>query len=665
MGLKPVLKSLSFFELVLIVSTVQFSGCSENTPQNINDPVEEYECGWNGIDDIEFLDSLSCPDELELLAGSPLVPVASEVKSIKTVYEISSRKMYYISSKHFQLHYDFCKEVSGYQGSHSDFNSEQYSSGTQRLYYLASVNYYKSSGTYTMEFYVGDQISSEGVSTVYDKIVKTAYFGKKLCFFPNSSNFKEIAAKLPGIPTVSEKELYGSQRYQPCNTGEAYGYLRKIDISEIGSTYIGRHDVVLVNGLPVDIPVIAGIITTVFQTPLSHINVLSHNRGTPNMALKTAWDDPEISNCLDKLVHLTVTNDTFSIKNASITEAQAFWEKREPKQTITLECNDTVSGLFDVKELSIQSTPLVGAKAANLAEIAKITLDGDSMPIPEGAFAIPFYYYRQHINQNGIDKFIEGMLDDSLFSQNFLRRKKLLEDLRDTIINAPLDSRFVQLVEEKIRSVSDFNSIRFRSSTNAEDIEGFNGAGLYESFSAYRGDTKKTVSAAIKKVFAGLWTLRGFEERDYFKIDHGCVAMGVLVHRAFPAEEVNGVAITQNIYNPFLGAYTINAQIKDISVVNPPAGFTADQLLFHTGVTDPFTDPVIEYITHSNVNEGEPVMSDDELVSLARWLNVIHNYYYFRYYRDKVLSVYQFAMDVEFKLDHSGRKLYIKQARPY
>jgi hypothetical protein len=441
--------------------------------------------------------------------------------------------------------------------------------------------------------------------------------------------------------------------------------LRKIDISEIGSTYIGRHDVVLVNGLPVDIPVIAGIITTVFQTPLSHINVLSHNRGTPNMALKTAWDDPEISKYLDKLVHLTVTNDTFSIKNASITEAQAFWEKREPKQTITLECNDTVSGLFDVKELSIQSTPLVGAKAANLAEIAKITLDGDSMPIPEGAFAIPFYYYRQHINQNGIDKFIEGMLDDSLFSQNFLRRKKLLEDLRDTIINAPLDSRFVQLVEEKIRSVSDFNSIRFRSSTNAEDIEGFNGAGLYESFSAYRGDTKKTVSAAIKKVFAGLWTLRGFEERDYFKIDHGCVAMGVLVHRAFPAEEVNGVAITQNIYNPFLGAYTINAQIKDISVVNPPAGFTADQLLFHTGVTDPFADPVIEYITHSNVNEGMPVMSDDELVSLARWLNAIHNYYYFRYYRDKVLSVYQFAMDVEFKLDHPGRKLYIKQARPY
>lgn len=666
---KQKINLIGFYKIASIFvagfSIIQFTVCSDKQPNNINNPIEEYECGWNGVDDVDFLDSISCPDEIELLAGSPLVPVVSEVKSIKIVYEISSKKMYYVSSKHFQLHFDFCREVLGYQGSHSNFNSEQYDNSSQRLYYLASVNFYRRSQAYTLEFYVGDRINAEGIEIVYDKIQQDCYFGERIRFFPNSSRFKDIAGQLHAVPVINEKDLYGAQEYQSCNPGEAYGYLRKIDITEINSTYIGRHDIVIVNGLPVDIPVIAGIITTVFQTPLSHINVLSHNRGTPNMALKTAWNDSGISKYINKLVHLTVNSDTFGIKDAEISDAKAFWEKRDPSETITLECNDTVDGLFDIRDLSFQSIPLVGAKAANFAEISKITVSGDSMPVPEGAFSIPFYYYRQHITENGIDKYIEQMLNDSIFSEDFMRRKKMLEDLRDTIINAPLDPKLVQMVEEKIKSLSDYESIRFRSSTNAEDIEGFNGAGLYESCTAVLGNSKKTVSSAIKKVFAGLWTLRGFEERDYFKIDHNCVAMGILVHRAFPAEEVNGVAITQNIYNPNLAAHTINAQIKDISIVNPPAGFTADQLLFYTSVDNPFTDPVIEYITHSNVNEGNPVMSDYELVSLAKWLSAIHAHYYFRYFRDKVLSVYQFAMDVEFKLDREDRKLYIKQARPY
>lgn len=664
MDIKRVFK-LSGLILAIIVSALWLRCTSDQTQNIIAPPPQTYNCEWNGIDNISFLDSISCPDEFEHLASSPLVPVASEVLSVKVVYEISSQEIHFFSGKHFSLHFDFCREILGYEGTHANFNNDQYGNSTKRLYYLASVNFYKCSNAYTLEFYVGDQIDADGILTVYDKIKESCYFGENVRFFPSSSNFKKIAKQLPQIPTVDESELYGAQRYQACNTGTSYGYLKKIDINEIDSIHLSRHDIVLVNGLPVDIPVIAGIITTTFQTPLSHINVLSHNRGTPNMALKTAWEDSLLLANENKLICLTVTNDTFSVASAQISDAKLFWEQREPQDTITLECNDSTSGLFDMSELSHESIPLVGAKAANLAEIAKITLDNEPMPIPEGAFAIPFYYYRKHIKDNGINEIIQKMLKDSLFLQDFAYKKQTLKNLEDTIIKAPLDLELVKMVEEKIGSLPKFKSFRFRSSTNAEDIDGFNGAGLYESYSAVRGDSKKTVPMAIKKVFASLWTLRGFDERDYFKIDHNRVAMGILVHRSFPDEKVNGVAITQNIYNHNIMAHTINVQINEISIVNPPEGFTADQLLFHTSVSDPFLNPVIEYITRSNANDGNTVMTVDELTYLARWLNAIHSRFYYKYYTDKVWPVYEFAMDIEFKLDKNDRKLYIKQARPY
>ena len=99
--------------------------------------------------------------------------------------------------------------------------------------------------------------------------------------------------------------------------------------------------------------------------------------------------------------------------------------------------------------------------------------------------------------------------------------------------------------------------------------------------------------------------------------------MGILVHRSFPDEKANGVAITRNIYNPNLSAYTINVQVDEISVVNPPQGYTADQFLFYI-TPDAYTNPAIEYISHSNATGGESVLSQDEIVLLYRRLEKIH-----------------------------------------
>ena len=74
--------------------------------------------------------------------------------------------------------------------------------------------------------------------------------------------------------------------------------------------------------------------------------------------------------------------------------------------------------------------------------------------------------------------------------------------------------------------------------------------------------------------------------------------------------------------------------MKDISVVNPPPGFTADQLLFHIYSSDAFTNPAIEYIIYSNANGGIPVMTNDEIVLLAKWLNAINQHFYIYCFRN-------------------------------
>jgi pyruvate,water dikinase len=113
---------------------------------------------------------------------------------------------------------------------------------------------------------------------------------------------------------------------------------------------------------------------------------------------------------------------------------------------------------------------------------------------------------------------------------------------------------------------------------------------------------------------------------------------------------------------PYVPAYTINAQIKDLSVVLPPAGFLADQFLIHLFKSDWKDQPTVQFIAHSNVNFGDPVLSLSETVLLARWLERIKDHFVAI---ENIADYYRFAMDVEFKFVGPDRKLYIKQARPY
>ncbi len=601
----------------------------------------------------DYLTEIIRAESFRLMEGPPLNPVFSEIRSVKIVYSMADDKIYYTNSTRYFIHYEFARDVLGYGKGHATFNQEQYTNNPNRTYILATLNYFTASGIYTLDFFAGDELTCSQIAGVYNKVVQTNFVGTKIRFLAN--NMKWTTCN--NIPVITSDELYAGQNYQPLNPEQAYGYLKKFTLGELTTGYAGRHDITVLNGIPNDIAAVAGIITTEFQTPLSHINVLSHNRGAPNMALRDGWNNPLIEALTGKLVYLKVTLDTFTLREASLAEAQAFWAAREPTGVTKLQHDTTTQGLVRLETADIRSVKLIGGKAANFSELMKINVPGYAkLPLPEGAFAIPFYYYWQHMHDHSLDIFIRRMLKESRFQTDFQYRKTQLIRLQDSIIAMPIDPALLAMVNSRISEQEGYAYIRFRSSTNSEDIKGFNGAGLYDSYTGIPGDPEKTIGRAIKRVWASLWNVAAFEEREYFKIDQASVAMAVLVHRSFPNEAANGVVITENLYNPYNPGFIINAQAGEISITNPEGDYIPDQIIRYT------FDDITEYITHSNAPgmQDKTVLSEEEITELADYCMAIRNHYCY-------LNAACQALDIEFKVDwiNGERKIYIKQARLY
>ena len=601
----------------------------------------------------DYLSKLIRLESFKLLEGPPLNPVFSEINSIKVIYSIADDKIYYTNSTKYFIHYEFARDILNYKKGHAVFNQEQYTNNPNRLYILATLNQFTSSGIYTLDFFAGDELDCSQIARVYQKVVQTTFIGTKLRFYANNLQWLNCTS----VPSITSDELFAGQNYQPLNPGEAYGYLKKFTLPDLETGYAGRHDIALLNGIPLDIAVVAGIITTEFQTPLSHINVLSHNRGAPNMALRDGWTNPGLEALANKLVYLNVTLDTFIVREASLVDAQTFWAIREPAEVTRLRCDTVTQGIFNLAQATIESDTVIGGKAANFSELLNVIVSGyGPLPLPEGAFAIPFYYYWQHMHAHSLDVYVREMIREPRFLTDYQYRKSRLLRLQDTIASFPVDPALLALVNSKISESGGQTNVRFRSSTNSEDIKGFNGAGLYDSYTGIPGDPDKTIEKAIKKVWASLWNLAAFEEREYFKIDQQSVAMAVLVHRSFPDEAANGVVITENLYNQFNPGFTINAQVGEISITNPEGGYTPDQVIWYS------FDDIIEYISHSNVPgmQGKTVLSNAEIQELADYCLAIHNHYC-------RLNAGCLPVDIEFKVDrvNGRRKIYIKQARLY
>ena len=107
------------------------------------------------------------------------------------------------------------------------------------------------------------------------------------------------------IDLVFDADIFADTSFLPLNPGEGYGRLQVLDPDERPHP----RDVVIYEALPNELPRVAGIISTVPQTPLSHVNLRAVQDGIPNAFIRDALDKPSIAARIGNYIHYTVTEE--------------------------------------------------------------------------------------------------------------------------------------------------------------------------------------------------------------------------------------------------------------------------------------------------------------------------------------------------------------------
>ncbi len=610
----------------------------------------------------EILDSAS----FELLAGAPLSDKLNRVTSVKLCYDLSKKTLYFINSKRFELHFDFCNQVLGYSAGLMIFNSRNYTSNIAQEYILASLNHYKDQNKYVLELTGNTNLEIEGIDLLYNTIAAKTFLKNSVYINNNSSYLEEMIAKGQiKQPIISPTELYQNQIFQCIEKGTIYGRLKMVADLDKNFGKIGNTDIIITKGTPLNIPPCAGLITDAIQSPLSHIQVLCHNRHTPSACDITIWNNQDVAALDNEIVKVVINTEGLFIEKCTEADFAAWLKQQVPGVPISIQSDLTVKTILPIEKCRLSDRSSVGNKAAAFGEFAWLAKKHKSIfSVPENACAIPFYFYHQHIQDANIQMAIEGVFNAKGENQDSLA--KALKGLRKAIEGVPVDPDLIKAIEDHIKKDNQFAAYRFRSSCNAEDIEGFSGAGLYTSKTGMLNSEDKSIERAIKKVWASAWSYAAFQEREIHRINHRDIEMGILVHRSFPEEAENGVAITRNLYRPQFIGFTINIQKGDISVVQPNDSVMCEQFICMDGsqLNVLNSDITTESITYSSLEPGHSLLTTDETERLYKALELVENHFYYTTRWSKNQSIYYFGVDVEFKFDNNGR-LYLKQARPY
>jgi pyruvate,water dikinase len=640
--------------------------------------IEEGACQIADGDSAEFLKSIPCKADFDALASTPIDANLPGARSVKVVLDqADDDALYFQNSQTYQIHYEFTSTHLSGDGlplvpSLSEFNTTEYYKPDRR-FVLGAVTYYEGADAWVLELAPYDTASAEMIGKLYTAVKAAVYFGPLLKFHPTSQAVEAEAKTAKNLPLLTTDELYEGIQYQPLTLGTSMGRLHFVKAADLDTEYLSYRDIIVLDEVPNDITVVSGLITEQFQTPLSHVNVLSENRGTPNMGLREATSNETLRALDGKWVELEVAAAEWRIQQVTMEEADAYWEahKPQPKELPALDLS--VRGLYDIEDVVPESAdvPLrdalktavvaFGGKAAHYSILAKT----EHVPTPK-AFAVPVYYYDRFMRDNGFYDRLDELLQDADFKADPAVRDAELQKLRDDMMEGTLDQDLLELLEYKFAMDYPGLKMRFRTSTNSEDLDGFPCAGCYESHTGDPADWPDVLDA-IRETYASIWLFRTFEERSYYGIDHKGVGMALLVHHSFPDEEANGVALTAN---PFDAAglepgFYVNVQVGgDAEVVHPPPGVSSDEFLyFFTSPNQPVT-----YISHSNlVDDGETVLTTRQIHELGIALDAIHTRFS-PAYGPKSGNNGWYAMDVEFKFDgEPGEEptLQVKQARPH
>ena len=587
-----------------------------------------------------------------------------------------------LDNRHWALHYSWIREqIDGephldrcdpaqsheFDVGWSLFSQNEYFRVEGRRYLLGTLVQHNN-GTKTVEFTPGDVIIGAQMQRAFFAVMKAVPDPTAWAIRPTEGRqINELRSIEGAAPLVGPNAPYVGLTYQPLNPAVGFGTLTFVPAHELETAELGPNVIVVTDDVPNGTAFMGGLITEAFQTPLAHVNVLARGRGTPNMALRDAAADPRLKDLFGKLVRLEVRSSDFTLREASAAEADEYWQARMPKGDKLEPVSDlSVRGVVSLDGVDYSAIASVGSKAAGIAELYRVNELGIYCPstglplfVPPQAFAVPFAHYADHFTDSGAEALLEKLEQDPEFRADPAAHADGLARVRELILSHPVDPNLVKELKSTLTERFGTLKLRFRSSSNTEDLSTFNGAGLHTSTSADIDGSSSTIEDALRTVWASLWNTRAYDEREFGHVDQARAAMGVLVHQAWQ-EAAQGVAISRNALHATRDSqYYINAQIGEASVTNPAPGVTSDEIVY----TPPPRRPKADYQARSSLSRGRDVLSFAEIQNLGCALESIH--LHFRPLLDPDATNRLYAMQIEWKLIGPERRLLVKQARPY
>lgn len=396
--------------------------------------------------------------------------------------------------------------------------------------------------------------------------------------------------------------------------GWAIGTLKYVPVSNIPGAYasgqLTHADILLTDGIPAELPYLAGIVSLAAGTPNSHVALLAQTYGTPCVALLNEQSRAEAQALVGRRVLLRAHEPPFrsprvDLVDASSLQGQQLAEVLALKNTGPLAITPMqLSGVVyrDCDQLSPADISRVGGKAANYGILRR--------SIPESArkaMALTFDVWSAYLDQplsngNTLRQEIQLRLGAHQWPPNPQQLSGDLAYIRSlftgpaTTFSPGLQASIIAALQDPAFNFDPNTKIRFRSSTNVEDSASYTGAGLYDSFSGCLADdldadtvgpsicdpaeaNERGVFRAIKRVFASFYNDNAFSQRLRLGVNESQVGMAILVHHSFPDETelANGVAVLERVDANYAYIH-LTLQPGALSVTNPPLGVIPEQV---------------------------------------------------------------------------------------
>jgi rifampicin phosphotransferase len=471
----------------------------------------------------------------------------------------------FIHSRQYIFHEDYLRaRYAGQKLTRAQINTNY--EQTDRRFMLGTLSWQNALQKWTYELWAGDVATASHIQLLQTQL-STAFFAS--VSFKSNSTAQERVGIAAAVPMVTQAQVIGEQKFLPLNQGKAIGRLRLAQTDEQISR-LQPQDIAVLAELPLALPPIAGVVSASPSTVLSHVNVLAKSWNIPNAFVH---DAPALLKALDgRWVRLQVTRTGYVVEAAS--QPSNLKAKKVNNQAL-VRINTSRQHVFPLEQMRRADSVHCGAKAANLGAIQAAINTGkvtDTAAVPDG-FCIPFAHYVAFMAQPAVSESITQTLD---LKDNVLRQQALAQ-LQTSLLDAPVSAQhsaqWLQAWRDQLQSAPVFA----RSSSNAEDLPGFSGAGMFSTVPNVREEA--ALVRAVKQVWLSTLNWEALQALQSNGFKHSKIAMSVFVQKAVAAQS-SGVMVTRDPFDKKYGNASYISAKRGLGIRVVEGKRVAEQVLF-------------------------------------------------------------------------------------